>query len=294
MTQTTDIIVLKQLPIIEERMAREKKQIEQRVAEIMQLPVTEETRQDAKKARSALNAEFKEYEARRKQVKSAILGPYNAFENTYKECISEPYRTADTVLKEKISAIEDGIKEQKAVEVEAYFEELRSTMDLPDGVGTFEQTGFRINLSTSVKKMREAAMVFLENVQKDVQYIRTLEYADEVLLEYRQCLNVSQAAGIVEERHRRIAEEKQRREQAAEVARARAEAQARTESILEQQRAVEQRETEQENLETLTPPTVEEPIQQEQIFTTQFTVKGTLTQLRALKKFLEDGGYEYE
>lgn len=294
MTQTTDIIVLKQLPIIEERMAQEKEQIEQRVAEIMRMPVTEETRQDAKKARAALNAEFKEYEERRKQVKSAILGPYDSFENTYKKCISEPYRMAEMILKEKIAAIEDGIKDQKTIEIEAYFEELRSTMDLPDGIGTFEQTGFRIGLSTSVKKMREAATVFLENVQKDVQHIKTLEHADEILLEYRQCLNVSQAAGIVEERHRRIAEEKQRREQAAEVAKARAEAQARTQAILEQQRTEEQREIEQEESELLAPPIIEEPTQQEQVFTTQFTVKGTLTQLRALKKFLEDGGYEYE
>ena len=107
-------------------------------------------------------------------------------------------------------------------------------------------------------------------------------------------MNVSQAAGIVEERHRRIAEEKQRREQAAEVAKARAEAQARTQAILEQQITEEQREIEQEESEPLAPPIIEEPTQQEQVFTTQFTVKGTLTQLRALKKFLEDGGYEYE
>lgn len=287
------IIVLKQLPIIEERMAQEKALIEQRVAEIMRLPVTEETRQDAKKAKAALNAEFKEYEERRKQVKDAILGPYNAFEAVYKECIAEPYRTAEAVLKERIAVIEDGIKEQKTVDIEAYFEELRSTMNLPDGIGTFQQTGFKVGLSTSVEKMREAATVFLENIKEDVQHIRTLEHADEILLEYRQCLNVSQAAGIVNDRHRRITEEKQRREQAAEAARVRAEAQARTEAIFAQQEAEEQQAAEIEELEPLTPPVIEEP-QQKQVFTTTFTVKGTLAQLKALKTFLEDGGYEYE
>ena len=287
------IIVLKQLPIIEERMAQEKALIEQRVAEIMRLPVTEETRQDAKKAKAALNAEFKEYEERRKQVKDAILGPYNAFEAVYKECIAEPYRTAEAVLKERIAVIEDGIKEQKTADIEAYFEELRSTMNLPDGIGTFQQTGFKVGLSTSVKKMREAATVFLENIKEDVQHIRTLEHADEILLEYRQCLNVSQAAGIVNDRHRRITEEKQRREQAAEAARVRAEAQARTEAIFAQQEAEEQQAAEIEELEPLTPPVIEEP-QQKQVFTTTFTVKGTLAQLKALKTFLEDGGYEYE
>ncbi len=287
------IIVLKQLPIIEERMAQEKALIEQRVAEIMRLPVTEETRQDAKKAKAALNAEFKEYEERRKQVKDAILGPYNAFEAVYKECIAEPYRTAEAVLKERIAVIEDGIKEQKTVDIEAYFEELRSTMNLPDGIGTFQQTGFKVGLSTSVKKMREAATVFLENIKEDVQHIRTLEHADEILLEYRQCLNVSQAAGIVNDRHRRITEEKQRREQAAEAARVRAEAQARTEAIFAQQETEEQQAAEIEELEPLTPPVIEEP-QQKQVFTTTFTVKGTLAQLKALKTFLEDGGYEYE
>ncbi len=287
------IIVLKQLPIIEERMAQEKALIEQRVAEIMRLPVTEETRQDAKKAKAALNAEFKEYEERRKQVKDAILGPYNAFEAVYKECIAEPYRAAEAVLKERIAVIEDGIKEQKTADIEAYFEELRSTMNLPDGIGTFQQTGFKVGLSTSVKKMREAATVFLENIKEDVQHIRTLEHADEILLEYRQCLNVSQAAGIVNDRHRRITEEKQRREQAAEAARVRAEAQARTEAIFAQQEAEEQQAAEIEELEPLTPPVIEEP-QQKQVFTTTFTVKGTLAQLKALKTFLEDGGYEYE
>ena len=73
---------------------------------------------------------------------------------------------AEMILKEKIAAIEDGIKDQKTIEIEAYFEELRSTMDLPDGIGTFEQTGFRIGLSTSVKKMREAATVSLKTCRR--------------------------------------------------------------------------------------------------------------------------------
>ena len=39
------------------------------------------------------------------------------------------------------------------------------------------------------------------------------------------------------------------------------------------------------------PPKVDE---QEEILTLKFKVRGTRTKLKELKKFLEDGGYDYE
>ena len=40
--------------------------------------------------------------------------------------------------------------------------------------------------------------------------------------------------------------------------------------------------------------TLDAPVVEEEKLTLRFTVKGTRTQLKELKKFLEAGGYDYE
>ena len=92
--------------------------------------------------------------------------------------------------------------------------------------------------------------------------------------------------------------ERQRREQVAAERAARAAAQSKVEQVVTEDAEVE-----------LNPPVatpVEAPVAtpapasegntaaEEKVFSTAFRVNGTLDQLRALKRFLEDGGYSYE
>ena len=100
------LIVVKQLPVIEDQLRQVKQGIDKRVKAALQLYCTEETRAEVKKVRDDLNKEYQELEEQRKRVRAAILEPYEQFEALYRECAGDAYRNADAVLKGKIDAVE--------------------------------------------------------------------------------------------------------------------------------------------------------------------------------------------
>ena len=107
-----NLIVVKQLPVIEDQLLAVKNSIEERVATALSLVCTEETYKDIKKVRSELNKEYAELEKRRKEIKGQILAPYESFEGVYKECAGDMYAKADRELGAKIKEVEDGLKQQ--------------------------------------------------------------------------------------------------------------------------------------------------------------------------------------
>lgn len=266
-----EIIVIEQLPIIKQQLQTIKADVTQRVEQAMSLVCTEDTVKEIKTIRAELNKELAYWEERRKEVKKAIIAPYEEFEGEYKDCISEPFKMADSNLKTKISSVEDELKKKKENEVREYFTEYLASKGID--FTTFEDAKINITLSASLKSLKEQAKGFIDRVCDDLNLIETQEHKDEILYEYKYSLNVSGAITTVVNRYKAIEEQKAREEE--QMARAEAE-----------QKAVEKVET---VIETLTPPTVEEPI-----ITTKFTVRGTRTQLKALKEFLNNGGYDYE
>ena len=101
-----EIMIVKQLPVIEERLHNLKADIEKKIADVMAWECTEDTVKQIKKLKSDLSKDFKELEAERKIVKTKIMAPYEAFEKVYKECVTELYTNADDTLKSRIDAIE--------------------------------------------------------------------------------------------------------------------------------------------------------------------------------------------
>ena len=105
-----ELIKVVQLPVIEEQLRSMKEAVDKRVEEALSLVCTEETIQTVKSARAELNKEFQALEEQRKEVKKAVLGPYERFEAVYKECVSDAFKTADAALKGKVEATEREIK----------------------------------------------------------------------------------------------------------------------------------------------------------------------------------------
>lgn len=272
-----EIIVVKQLPIIQEQLQQIKADVTARVENAMSLVCTEDTISAVKDERANLNKEFKLWEEKRKEVKKAVLTPYEQFEGVYKDCISDIFKKADADLKGKIDSVEKELKEEKATKVREYFAEYLASKNITMPL-TFECANINVTLSASLKSLKEQAKAFIDRVCDDLNLIETQEYKDEIYHEYNSAyfLNVSGAITAVINRHKAIEEAKAREE----------ERKAKTE--------VEQKTVEQVT-EVLTPPTVVPPAErEEQIFTLSFKVKGTKTQLRALKEFLNNGGYDYE
>lgn len=274
-----EIIAVKQLPIIVEQLHEVKAEVTAKVEQALSLVCTEDTVKDVKKVRSDLNKELKDYEKRRKAVKKAIMTPYEQFEAVYKDCISDTYKKADTELKGKIDSVENELKEKKRKEVWYYFEELCEANSL-DFI-TFENANINVTLSASMKSLKEQAKAFVDKIVDDLNLIDTQEHKDEILYEYKQSLNVSNAITTVANRYKAIEEAKAREEERKAREQAEAEAVAKVEEVVE----------------AVAPPTVEPiapPVEEEKTYTLKFTVRGTMPQLKALKEFLNNGGYDYE
>lgn len=274
-----EMIVVKQLPIIEQQLKVVSAEIDAKVNGAIALVCTEENVKTIKEIRATLNKESKEFEDKRKQVKAEIMKPYEEFEAIYKECISDKYKTADAELKNKIDSVENELKANKKAEVVNYFNEYLNSKNI-DFV-TFEKANINITLSASMKSLKEQAKSFINKIADDLQLIDTQEHKAEILVEYKQSLNVSNAITTVSNRFKAIEEEKAKQEQEKEL----------QDYILEVARESDRHVP---TIEEVPQMSLDAPEIEEEKITLKFTVKGTRPQLKALKEFLEAGGYDYE
>jgi hypothetical protein len=254
------------------------------VNDVLAMACTEETRLAVKEARTSLNKEFGELEARRKEVKASIMAPYEAFEALYKECAGDIYKDADAKLKARIGEVEDGLRQQKIDEAAAYFEEYRESLGIEAGFVAFSDAGIKATLSDSKKALKAKAKNFLDRISEDLAVINVQEHKDEILVEYKRTRNLSQAITTVDQRLKAIEAERQRREAAALQVAAREESEKQIEEIVAEDAPVTPPAPIQQ------PTTVEEPV----LYSTAFRVTGTTADLKALKNFLIEGGYTYE
>ena len=271
-----DLIEVKQLPVIEEQLRSVSTVIDERVKNATNLVCTEESVKTIKEIRAELNKDYKEFENKRKLVKEQVLKPYNDFENVYKECISDKFRNADIILKGKIDNVENELKAKKEKEIKDYFEEYKEANNI-DFI-TYRQARINVTLSASMKSLKEQAKQFLDKIIDDLKLIATQEHKTEILVEYKQTLNVSQAITSVTNRFKAIEEEKKKIEQEKELQKFVVDTAKESDKYSEQI--------------ILNSPSVEEKT--EEILTLKFTVRGTRTKLKELKQFLESGGYDYE
>jgi len=295
---SNEIIAVKQLPVIVEQLAQVKEAVVKRVQTATSLVCTDETVKEVKKARAELNAEFKAWEEKRKEVKTAVMTPYEKFEAVYKDCVSDTYKKADADLKAKIDGVEKELKDRKSAEVREYFMEYLASKYI-DFV-TFEQAGINITLSASMKSLKEQAKSFIDKISDDLALIETQEHKAEILVEYKKTLNVSSAITGVTARFKAIEDEKKRME----------EAEARR--LAEEQRIAEMRkeafseyfnetyvddDTKEDLNIPVEAPEISAPVEvqaKEKQYTLRFTVTATKDKLRELKAFLDNGGYKYE
>lgn len=276
------LIIIKQLPEIEANLKAVSEEIQLKVNNAKQLVCNDETKQIIKKVRAELNKEFLDFEWQRKNVKERILEPYNSFEKIYKEYISDKYKEADTELKNKIDQVENEIKKQKEDDLRAYFEEYKKYKNIE--FIDFERANIKIGLSDSKTALHKQAKDFIDKIYSDINLIDTQDHKEEIMVEYKQTLNVGNAITIVKTRYEEIEKEKKRKLE---------EEKKKAEIRLKQQE--ENTKIALENLrpqnEILNIPKVEE---KEEILTLKFTVRATKSKLKALKQYLIDGGYDYE
>lgn len=209
----SDLIIVKQIPIIEEKLKSISEEIDKEIKEAKSLVCTEDTKKIVKETRARLNNMFKTLEDERKGVKNAVLEPYNNFEKIYKEFVSDKFKSADIELKEKIDTVENELKTKKEQDVKDYFNEYLKSKNI-DFI-TYEQARINVTLTASIKSLKEQAKAFIDKVSDDLILIETQENKEEILVEYKQDLNVSRAITVVANRIKAIEEEKEKQEEMA-------------------------------------------------------------------------------
>lgn len=286
-----ELIVVKQLPIIEERLKTISEQIKLKTSAALALEVTEDTVKEIKRVRTELTKGFNALESQRKTVKSTVLSPYQKFEAVYKACVTDVFAPADAKLKSRIDEVEQTIKDRTRQVAVDFFDEYAKTKGID--FLTFDGAGIAVNLSTSAKSLREAASKFIDRVAEELVLIETQPHKEEVLIEYKNSLNVATAITVVTRRHEAIEAERERKE-AARIAREQREATIlKVEKVVAEETVVAPPEV--KGFDHELPPTfVPDNAPAEKMYSTTFTVRGTIGALKALKTFLEDGGYQYE
>lgn len=238
---------------------------------------TEETIQQAKEEKAKVNKFKAQVADYRKNIITEYNKPIKTFDNTAKETeklLAETYNT----INKQVASYEDEQKRKKEQQIKDYFEEYKIANNI-DFV-TYEQAKINVTLTASIKSLKEQAKLFIDEVIDDLKLIGTQECKDEILVEYKQNLNVSKSIQDVANRHRLLEEEKKRKEELKEKL---------VQKMSEEADIVIKEDNQPQVLEA---PKVEE--KQEEILILKFTVRGTRMKLKELKKFLEDGGYDYE
>lgn len=287
------LIVVQQLPIIKEQLHSIKAQAQQSVDEALALACTEETYKVVKERRTALNRDRKDLDARRMAVQKQIMQPFEEFDVVYKECVTNVYGPADKLLKERISEIENGLKAEKEKKVIAYFSELAKA----NGVEwvDYQDMVIAVTMSASLKSLKATAKDYIDGVVKDVNCINGMENAPEIMAEYKQCRNLAVAINSVSQRKDRIAREEAERKQ-------RLEAQLRAQEAEKAVLDVAEEELSAPQAMGTEPPVMDEQETEdsqkestEQVMNAKFAFmgrtfqcRGTLTQLRELKSFVND------
>ena len=284
------LIVVKQLPIIEEHLMNMAGDVDMQVAAALSLICTEDTVKVVKKTRADLNKQFAELEEQRKAVRAADLDPYDRFQQVYDKCVSSKFKLADANLKNKIDDVEDVLRDQKEANVREYYMEKAASLHVDPEQIPFERACIKITLSASEKSLREACDAFLGRIAADLAMIEHQEFRDEILVEFRKCLSGSQAVTAVLNHHRQIEEERERaakRAAAEEAAQQHAQEVRRSAAVLHEALSAPVEAAPQE-----TPA----PVHQEAEATLKatFTAYGTRQQLAGLKNYMKENGIRYE
>lgn len=244
---------------------------------------TEETLKQAKEEKAKVNKFKTEVADYRKKITAEYNKPIKVFEDTAKETeklLSETYNT----INQQVAGFEEEKKRQKEQEIREYFEEYKTANDI-DFVN-YEQAQINVTLTASVKSLKEQAKAFIDRIMDDLKLIETQECKEEILVEYKQNLNVSKSIQEVANRHKLLEEEKKKQEELKNKQLEEAKRQADI-SIKEQELATKNA---LDNFVIEAPKVVE----QEEILTLSFKVRGTRNKLKELKRFLIEGGYDYE
>ena len=202
---STPLIIVEQIPVITERLRSVKDEVQKKAEQAMSLVCTEDNYKIIKQIRAALRKEFDALEEQRKIVKKQVTDPYKQFEDVYKDCVADAYKAADADLKQKITEVEDEIKDRHHARLLELFVHYCEDLGIPE---KFRWLGdVKIALNENETTLNFSAQERAYQIWNDLRTISYQEYKDEILVEYATGVSCSQAISNVMERHKALEEQ---------------------------------------------------------------------------------------
>lgn len=267
-----DLVVVKQLPEIFSQLDKASEIITNITKDLDLVECTEENKQEVKKNVQKLRAMKTQFEDRRKEIKKEINRPYEEFEDYYNKKIKGLLDNSIVTLDTKVKDIEmEQIKEKRDDLIE-FLDQYREFYHIENILTSIDQVPIKINLTNSLKNLKEAIIKFCEKISNDLECICSEEFKEDILLEYeKNGFDYSNARLTIINRNKQKEALKKKLEQVDEVVR-------------EEEKVVEK-------VEEIIKPV--EVVEEEELEIT-FTVKATRTKLRELKEFMKEKEIEYK
>ena len=263
--ELNEIIVVKQLPEIAQKLQIISDEIDEKIKYALSLECNEEAVKEVKKERANLNKIKTTLEEKRKEVKSAVLKPYEEFEEIYNDLVKNKLVNADETLRSRVDEVENELKKEKEEELREFFIEHQTANHL-EGIVTFEDLGLNVTLSASIKSLKDQIKVFCEKIANDIKAIQLDENSEEILMEYKQNGFVyAKAKYTVVEKKKALEELKMKMAKNGEE--------------------IKQEEIVVQNIETMVSAPIE--VVEEEKFEFEFKVKMTKSQAKELKEWLK-------
>lgn len=271
-----EIIKIEELPKIFYELEVVGKYIDEELVKVKDLQATEENKQEVKKIRTGINNTLKEFETKRKEIKSQVLEAYNQFNDKYELEIKSKLENASEELNLKIGEIESRQLYEKEMGIRNFIQEHITANHLENMLlvdNVIQLGGLKINLSNSVKSLKEQALEFINKINTDLDLIALEnEFKNEIILEYKNNgFDLTKAKLSVIYRHKQLDEMEETTE--------------KVEEIKKQEQIVE------DIVEEITIP--QEIVEDEELLEITFTVKGTKEQLIQIKNLIKELGIEY-
>lgn len=271
-----DIVRVETMPKVFSQLEMIGKYIDEQVKDIDILECNEDNKNEIKSRRTEINNTLKLLDDKRKEIKNTLLEPYEIFNEKYEKECKEKLLSASEILKSKIDSIEEQQKNEKKEELELFAKEHFTFNNIEDVVN-FNDIGLNITLSASMKSLKEQVLKFCEKISNDIKLIELEEHKEEILLEYKNNLDLTKSKLNVLTRHKQLEEIRKKEEEKQLM-------------FDEEDKIVEV--VEEVIEEEITAPV--EIIEDEELLTVTFTITDTKENIIKLREFMKKEGIKYE
>lgn len=237
--------------------------------------VTDETTKVAKKEITTINAAIDKVNRYRIDLTKEYNKPLEKFTKDAKEVVDILNKAKESV-NVQVKNYENKKLNLAKEECREFFDEYRQAKNI--SFVTYEDMNQKINLSDLTEKgsikniKREEMQIFLDNIETDLNTIESMDFKEEILVEYMKDRNLSRAIKEVNDR-KKMTEA------------------LRSAPITQKVETINLEVAEPVEAEILSAPVVEEAIEEVE---SSFKVTTTIDKLKELVNFMKERGIKYE